>query len=443
MLRRAGILVASALVAAAAVTAGGYFATRPTELTVAVGPPGSEDVRVMTAVGQLLRRDRAGVRLRVVAADGPAEAAAALERGTVNLAVVRSDLAVPTSGQTLAIMHRNVAVLAAPAGGPVTTLSDLAGRTVGLVRGSAVNEKMLNTILAQVEIPHNEVARLALKPEEVFVAVGSRKVDAVMVVGPITGPLAAGVVAAVAAVGPGQPHFLGISEADAIAQRMTSYDSTQILRGAFGGVPPKPGEPVPTIAAVYRLMAQAKLSETVVADFTRRLFEMRQDLAAAVPAADRIEAPDTEKGAGTPVHPGAAAYLDGDELTFFDRYGDWFYLIAMLAGLLGSIAAALAGRVRTRSHEQAHRLEHLLDIMREARGATGLATLDRLEQEADDCFAVTLGAAAQERIDTGRLSAFSLALDQVRQAIADRRRQLGGDAPVIRVVPRGVARKGQ
>ena len=206
-------------------------------------------------------------------------------------------------------------------------------------------------------------------------------------------------------------------------------------------MPPKPGEPVPTIAAVYRLTAQAKLSETVVADFTRRLFEMRQDLAAAVPAADRIEAPDTEKGAGTPVHPGAAAYLDGDELTFLDRYGDWFYLIAMLAGVLGSIGAALAGRLRTRSHEQAHRLEHLLDIMREARGATSLATLDRLEQEADDCFAATLGAAVHERIETGRLSAFALALDQVRQAIADRRRQLGGAAPVVRVVPRGVARK--
>ena len=61
MLKRAGLLVAAALGTAAVVTAGGYFATRPTELSIAVGPPGSEDVRVMTTVGQLLRRDRATV----------------------------------------------------------------------------------------------------------------------------------------------------------------------------------------------------------------------------------------------------------------------------------------------------------------------------------------------------------------------------------------------
>ena len=55
--------------------------------------------------------------------------------------------------------------------------------------------------------------------------------------------------------------------------------------------------------------------------------------------------------------------------------------------------------------------------MREARAATSPATLDRLEQEADDVFAETLSVAAHAQVDTNRLAAFSLALEQVRQAM--------------------------
>jgi TRAP transporter TAXI family solute receptor len=433
LIRRAALFVTAVAAAGIAVAGALYYMTRPNELSVAVGPPGSEDVRVMTAVAQILRRERADVRLRIEIVDGPAEAATALDRGRADLAVIRSDLSVPTTGQTLAILHRNAAVLVAPGDSGIAAVSDLAGRKVGILRATVVNEKLLDTILGQYEVPSSEVQRIGLAPEEVFSAVGSRRIDALLVVGPITGTIMNNAIAAVAGVGATPPRFVPVSEADAIAQRMPAYDSTTIVRGAFGGTPPKPSEPVPTIAAVYRLVANAKLDEAVVADFVRHLFEMRTDLAAAVPAADRIEAPDTEKGSATPVHPGAAAYLDGTEHGFFDRYGDWIYLLAMVGGVFGSIAAALVGRLRSRTVEQAIRLEHLLRIMREARLATSPATLDRLEQEADDVFADTLNVAAHSQVDTQRLAAFSLALEQVRQAISDRRRMIGpeGTAPHV------------
>ncbi len=436
MLKRATLLVTAVAAAAIAVAGGSYLLTGPTELSVAVGPAGSEDARLMTAVSQILRRERAGVRLRVNVVDGPAEAAAALDRGTSDLAVVRSDLAVPSSGQTLAILHRNAAVLVTSSDSAVQSVSDLAGKKVGILRSTVVNEKLLDTILGQYEVASSDVARIGLGPDEVFSAIGSRRIDALLVVGPITGPLMNTAIAAVAGVGPAPPRFLPVAEAEAIAQRSPIYDSVSVVRGAFGGTPPKPSEPVATIAAVYRLVAHAKLDEGTVSEFVRHIFEMRPDLAAAVPAADRIEAPDTEKGAGTPVHPGAAAYLDGTEQTFLDRYGDWFYILAMLAGVLGSIAAALMGRLRTRSAEQSLRLEHLLRIMREARAATSAPTLDRLEQEADDVFAETLSVAAQAQVDTNRLAAFSLALEQVRQAIADRRRVIGLESPRQQDAPR-------
>ena len=74
-------------------------------------------------------------------------------------------------------------------------------------------------------------------------------------------------------------------------------------------------------------------------------------VAAASPLANRMEEPSTEKSAAFPVHPGAAAYLDGDEESFLDKYSDLIYIGAMLMSVLASAAAALACRMTAANHQ--------------------------------------------------------------------------------------------
>jgi type II secretory pathway pseudopilin PulG len=140
-------------------------------------------------------------------------------------------------------------------------------------------------------------------------------------------------------------------------------------------------------------------------------------------------APDTAKTARHPVHPGAVAFLDDEELTFMERYGDWIYIGVMVIGVFGSAFAALSSRFRRQSHEQARRLDQLLGLMRAARRCDDLVALEQLEQDADEIFAATLQVATHEEIDPNRLAAFSLALEQVRHAIGERRRLLAGLMP--------------
>ena len=64
--------------------------------------------------------------------------------------------------------------------------------------------------------------------------------------------------------------------------------------------------------------------------------------AAMTPLANRMEEPSTDKAAPFPAHPGAVAYLDGEEETFLDKYSDFIYIGAMLLSVLASAAAALA-----------------------------------------------------------------------------------------------------
>jgi hypothetical protein len=85
----------------------------PSVLRVAVGPVASEDARLIAAAGQYLAREHEPIRFKIVAVDGEAESAKAVDEGRADLAVVRTDVAMPEKAQTVAIMHRDAVVLTA------------------------------------------------------------------------------------------------------------------------------------------------------------------------------------------------------------------------------------------------------------------------------------------------------------------------------------------
>ncbi len=108
------IAVALVLLTAGLVAAVLYIQSRPTYLKIAVGPRTGEDLRLAQTLSQHLSRERSKIRLRVVRKETGAEGAEALDKGEVDLAVVRRDLGMPKNGQVIAIHRRNVAVLVVP-----------------------------------------------------------------------------------------------------------------------------------------------------------------------------------------------------------------------------------------------------------------------------------------------------------------------------------------
>ena len=260
-----------------------------------------------------------------------------------------------------------------------------------------------------------------MQPADVAEAIRGKRIDAVLAVDVVSSPLMHEMVKAVASAGGGPPVFVAVSEADAIAQRSPAYDSLEIVRGAFGGSPPRPADEFDTISVTHRLVADETVAEAAISELTRFFLSERLALASAAPLARRIEAPSTDKGSALPVHDGAAAYIDDEEETFFDKYSDFIYIGAMLLGVLASAATAVMSRMN--SHKTAlldsavHRLVEMLAL---ARAAPDTAALDALQAEADAGLAAALDSAAAGN-DDGRLRAFGLALDQVRAAIRDRR----------------------
>ena len=87
------ITLAGTLALVGAVAGTYYFAMRPVTLRIAVGPPNSDDVKVVQTLTQSFAHSH--VRLRPTQTDGATASAAALGEGKADLAIVRGDLEVP------------------------------------------------------------------------------------------------------------------------------------------------------------------------------------------------------------------------------------------------------------------------------------------------------------------------------------------------------------
>ena len=68
-----------------------YHLSKPTTLTLAVGPDGFEDAALVAAWSRALAADGSPLRLSVIPTSGPVEALSRLTKGEAQLAVIRSD----------------------------------------------------------------------------------------------------------------------------------------------------------------------------------------------------------------------------------------------------------------------------------------------------------------------------------------------------------------
>ena len=405
-----------------------YFAMRPVTLRIAVGPANSDDLRLVQKLTQAFAHH--SVRLRPMQTDGATASAQALADGGADLAIIRGDLEVPKNAQAVATLRKNVAVLWVPpsakgkgrkAGPKITKIPQLSGHRIGVVGRTEANVNLLKVILQQYGVDPGKVDIVQFPANEAAEAIRSQKADAYLAAGPVNSKITAEAIAASTRDG-GTPTFLAIDSAEAIAQNHPMYEASEIPAAAFGGSPDRPDDEVKTISFSHHIVARKGLSESTVAAFTRQLFAIRQSVMAEFPLAAKIETPDTDKDAVIPVHPGAAAFVDGEEKTFLDRYSDYIWWGLMALSAMGSAGAWFAGYLKKdeRSNNSSLR-ERLLEMLAAARRSDSADELDQMQAEADDILRETLHCFEHGAIEEGALTAFNIALEQFHNAVADRR----------------------
>ena len=423
---RRGFLALAALLAASGLVAAIlYMLNQPTTLRLAVGPLGSEDARMAAGFVQGLNREKSQIRLRLLLTEGSEESARRIAAGDADLAILRPDVALPAEAETALITRRSFPFFIADKESGIGRIADLRGRRVGLTRAPAGNQALLALVLSQYEVGMDEITLVPIGPEEIVPAVREKRVDVFFSVNAVTARSNGEALRRLRDAFGSDPAIVPVREADAIASRNRTVETGEIVRGALGGDPPRPSENLPTISITSRLMASKELDETVVGNLVSALLGLRVTLAAELPAIQGLETPSTDKDAALAVHAGAAAFIDGEQKTFFERYGDWFYLGVMGLSLFGTGAAGLlsrdSGARRRRAMAGLDRLLELLPLIRDTESADDLF---RYEAEADAILTGVLGDFARGDVASAGLSAYRLAMDRVGRAIAERRSAL-------------------
>jgi TRAP transporter TAXI family solute receptor len=433
------LILAIVLLAFAALAGASFVLLRPTTLRIAVGPAGSDDQKLVQALAQTFAREGSSVRLTVITTAGPVDSIALLRAAETDLAVARADEEMPDGSGSVAILRKNVVVLWAPSGVArkgsktepkprIKAIEDLAGHRIGVVGRTQINVTLLRIILTESGVNPEKVAVSQFGTDQINEMVRDPSIDAFMTVGPLDSDITANAIVTTARVR-GEPVFLPIDVSEAIAKRHPLYESEEIPGGSFSSAPSRPDDKIETIGVDHLIVAPKSLSESDVGAFVRQLFAVRPSLAREMPSAARIEKPDTDKDAALPAHPGAAAFIDGTERTFMDKYSDYIWGVVLILSVLGSASAWLRHYIKRdeRRLNTLHR-EKLLAAISLVRKIDSIEELDRLQCDADDILRETLECFDDGAIEEADLSAYGLVLEQFHHAVVDRRAAITGAA---------------
>jgi hypothetical protein len=223
----------------------------------------------------------------------------------------------------------------------------------------------------------------------------------------------------------GAPVLIPIDAAGAIADANGAYESFDIPKGSLRGAPPVPDDDVTTLRVSYYLVANKKLHSSLIARLTEMVIAARRDLIAEQPQLAGIAAADTDPDAFIPIHPGAAAYYNGTEQSFMDKYGDDIYLAPMILGALASVLAAawkFLG-IRPPDHREAT-LNALYALPRRIRAAADDAELCAIEQEVDDLLSAQLAKTMRNDDDALEMATLVSSAQRLDNLIHHRRSAL-------------------
>jgi TRAP-type uncharacterized transport system substrate-binding protein len=398
--------------------------TKPTTLKLAVGSLDSEVNKVMNTIAGRMAATGAPVRITIIEKLTARDAAEAFVNGEADLAVVRGDNDEIASARAIVQMGNLVLMVMVPPNSPIKSVGDLKGKTVGVV-GLEVNQRVLAGIVQSYGFAKGSVHFVNIPLSDLFDPARAKKYHAAIFVAPPVDKYIPIIRGFFPAVGKAQPSILEIESAEAIAASTKYFESYDMPKGTLRGAPPLPDDSLSTLRVLAYLVAKEKLSDDTAAALAKTIMGVRRELQGETPIVAQIAAPDDDKNAAIPIHPGAKAFFDGTEKTWSDKYGDWLFYGPIVLGMVGSFLAGLwrfltrdAGSSNT---DFANRLTALIERVR---NAGNLAEIDEIERETDGLLSAYVKATAKGDIEAEQAGALKLIIGHLENAIDRRSRSL-------------------
>ena len=421
------VLVSSlAIVACAAGLASYRYATHPTTLTVATGSIDGDVTRLMSVIATRIAAAESPVRLKVIDKGTALDAVNAFAAGDTDLAVVRADIGDLSAARAVVVMTYAVVLIAIPQGSTIDSVDGLKGRTVGVI-AAPVNQQLISAISKAYALDRAKVVFKDILPSEAAQALQSKQIHASLVVMPISEKYLGMLRDVLPRSAKIKPGLLPIDLAGAIAAAARAYESYDLPKGSIRGSPAVPDEDMTTLRVPFYLVANKRLSDTLVASLAKTMMEVRRDLLGEDPLFSQISASSGDKDAYIPIHPGAATYFNGEQQPFLDKYADKLFYLTMLLGFIASaFAAAWKFMMKGTNAPEDNPLMRLNGLADQIKGATSEAELADAEWDLDEILRVELEKYSSGEAEAAEYAALGLATHRLERLI-NRRRAGHGD----------------
>jgi TRAP-type uncharacterized transport system substrate-binding protein len=417
----AGIVLGAGLIAY-------RFYDGSTTLSIAVGSFDGEATRIASIIAARLEATKSPVRLKIVPTASALDSAKTFAADKADLAIVRADVGDLSQARSVALVAKSVLMILAPPGSQVTSIEKMKGHTVGVV-GGEINRNIVDALKKEYDLGDN-VTFKNLTPADAPRAIKAREASVFMLVVPLSEKYLSLVRRFFGSGHHSVPTLIPVDSAGAIADVEGAYESFDIPLGTLRGSPPVPDADLTTLRVSSYLVANKKLDPDTITTLTQALVTARNDLVRDQPLLAGLTAPDTDPDAFIPVHPGAAAFYNGTQQSFMDKYGNWIYLTPMVLGALASIFATAWRFLGVRQEPAETTLRSLFALPRRIREVKSEAELAEIENQVDRALDAEMANAirAENAQDISTLVSMAHRLED---SIHRRRRMLAA-SPAIR-----------
>jgi TRAP-type uncharacterized transport system substrate-binding protein len=416
------VLVASIVIL---VMGAGLFAyrwySRPTTLTIAVGSLDGEAQKLVSALATRLAEVNAPVRLKLVETPSALEAADLFSSNKTDLAVVRGDVGDLSQAQAVVVLAHAVVLLVAPPGSSISDIAGLKRASVGVV-GGEINRKVVSVLTQEYDLGRANVTFRDLAPAETRRALDAKEVRAILVVVPLAEKYLTLLRGLFSQSPKTAPVLIPIEAAGAIAEKQRAYESFDVPKGTLRGAPPVPSDDLTTLRVAFYLVARKKLDNDLISGLTEALMKARRDLLGELPILGQMAAASTDADAYLPAHPGAAAFYNGTQQSFLDKWGNAIFLAPMIFGGLVSVIAAAWKFLRAdepRDGEEA--LDSLYALGGRIRSTQAEAELSDIEREIDKVLQAQRDKHAAGEENSLDVTTLNVAAHRLQSLIHDRR----------------------
>jgi hypothetical protein len=342
---------------------------------------------------------------------------------------VRADAGNLSEARTIVLVTHGLALLLVPAGSSIEDMDGLKGKTVGVVGGEA-NHRLVDLLTREYDLTRAKVRFTDLAPAEARAALQTKQVAALLAVVPISEQYLSAIRALFPASAKQKPGLIAIESAEAIANIAKAYESYDLPKGTLRGSPPLPDDDLTTLRVPFYLVGNRKLADDSMTELASAIMETRRDLLGEFPLLAQVAAPNTDKDAYIPIHPGAAAFFDGTQKDFFDKYSNALYYGPVALGALASLLAGLWKFMGIGNGRQtASPLDPMYALAGRVRNAQSEAELADVEEQIDNILKAELTRYSKGESEAADAAALSIAAQRLEYLINYRRSRLEAAHP--------------